>query len=156
MHNRSQSQCKAPGKNLQPKLKNQNNRYRTGNKMSVTLTEKAEFHLWSLLRKSTPEANNPHTKGVRVSVKDGGCSGYEYGLEITSKPQVDDLVIQEGRVVVYVDAKSVPLLTGMVIDFVDGVMESGFKFINPNATDTCGCGKSFKTSDCTSPEVPCS
>jgi iron-sulfur cluster assembly protein len=123
--------------------------------MSVTLTEKAEFHLQSLLRKSGNQTTNPPTKGIRVSVKDGGCSGYEYGLEITSKPQGDDLVIQQGNVVVYIDAKSAPLLAGMVIDFVDGVMESGFKFINPNATDTCGCGKSFKTVDCTSPGVPC-
>jgi iron-sulfur cluster assembly protein len=124
--------------------------------MSVTLTEKAEFHLWSLLRKSPPEPNSTTVKGVRVSVQDGGCNGYEYGLEITNKPQADDLVIQQGRVVVYIDAKSEPLLAGMEIEYVDGVMESGFKFINPNATDTCGCGKSFKTGDCTTSGVPCS
>ena len=123
--------------------------------MTVTLTEKAEFRLRAFLVASAPEPNDA-TKGVRISVKDGGCSGYEYGIDITSKPQPDDLVIQQGKVLLYVDAKSAPLLEGVVIDFIDGVMESGFKFTNPNATENCGCGKSFKAGDCTPDGVPCS
>ncbi len=123
--------------------------------MTVTLTEKAEFRLRAFLRDSSSNPNDPN-KGVRISVKDGGCNGYEYGIDITSKPQPDDLVITQGKVLVYVDAQSAPLLTGVVIDFVEGVMESGFKFINPNASDTCGCGKSFKAGDCTPNGVPCS
>ncbi|MCM0591656.1 MAG: iron-sulfur cluster assembly accessory protein [Gloeotrichia echinulata IR180] len=123
--------------------------------MTVTLTEKAEFRLRGFLRASAPDENGV-TKGVRISVKDGGCSGYEYGIDITSNPQPDDLVIEQGKVLVYVDAKSAPLLEGVVIDFVDGVLESGFKFTNPNASDTCGCGKSFKAGDCTPTGVPCS
>ncbi len=126
--------------------------------MTVTLTEKAEFRLRTFLLGSTPDNNTVGvaTKGVRLSVKDGGCSGYEYAIEITSKPQADDLVIQQGEVLLYVDAKSAPLLSGIVIDFIDGVMESGFKFTNPNATDNCNCGKSFKAGDCTPTGVPCS
>ncbi|MBH8573777.1 iron-sulfur cluster assembly accessory protein [Nostocaceae cyanobacterium CENA369] len=123
--------------------------------MTVTLTEKAEFRLRAFLRGSTPDDNGA-TKGVRISVKDGGCSGYEYAIDITSKPQPDDLVIPQGNVLVYVDAKSAPLLEGVVVDFVEGVIESGFKFTNPNASDTCGCGKSFKAGDCTPNGVPCS
>ncbi|AFZ27457.1 Iron-sulfur cluster assembly accessory protein [Cylindrospermum stagnale PCC 7417] len=123
--------------------------------MTITLTEKAEFRLRAFVRGSAPETNDAN-KGVRISAKDGGCNGYEYGIDITSKPQPDDLAIQQGSVLLYIDAKSMPLLDGMVIDFVEGVMESGFKFTNPNATDTCGCGKSFKTGDCTPPGVPCS
>jgi len=123
--------------------------------MSVTLTEKAEFRLRGFLRGSSPNANDA-TKGIRVSVKDGGCNGYEYAIDITSKPQPDDLVIEQGKVLVYVDPKSAPLLEGVVIDFVEGVMESGFKFTNPNASDTCGCGKSFKAGDCTPTGIPCS
>ncbi|WP_414545140.1 HesB/IscA family protein [Nostoc sp. CCY0012] len=123
--------------------------------MSVTLTEKAEFRLRAFLRGSSPE-NDDAKKGIRVSVKDGGCSGYEYGIDITSNPQADDLVIQQGKVLVYVDAKSAPLLEGVVIDFVEGVMDSGFKFTNPNASDTCGCGKSFTAGDCTPTGIPCS
>ncbi|MBO3461368.1 iron-sulfur cluster assembly accessory protein [Aetokthonos hydrillicola Thurmond2011] len=123
--------------------------------MTVTLTEKAEFRLRAFLRGSAPETDTP-TKGIRLSVKDGGCSGYEYGMDVTSSPKPDDLVIQQGKVLVYVDAKSAPLLDGVVIDFVEGVLESGFKFINPNATENCGCGKSFKAGDCTPTGVPCS
>ncbi|HLP89729.1 MAG TPA: iron-sulfur cluster assembly accessory protein [Nostocaceae cyanobacterium] len=123
--------------------------------MTVTLTEKAEFRLRAFIRGSASEGEN-NTKGIRISVKGGGCNGYEYGLEVTSKPEPDDLVIQQGSVLVYVDPKSAPLLQGVVVDFVEGVMESGFKFINPNATDTCGCGKSFKAGDCTPNGVPCS
>jgi iron-sulfur cluster assembly protein len=120
--------------------------------MTVTLTEKAEFRLRAFLKGSATEDAK---KGVRIWVKDGGCSGYEYGIEITSKPQPDDVVSQQGNVLIYVDAKSAPLLAGVVVDFVEGVMDSGFKFSNPNATDTCGCGKSFKTDDGTPNGVPC-
>ena len=123
--------------------------------MTVTLTEKAEFRLRTFLVGSAPDANAV-TKGIRVSVKDGGCSGYEYAMDVTSSPQPDDVIIQQGKILIYVDAKSAPLLQGMVIDFIDGVMESGFKFTNPNATDTCGCGKSFKAGDCSPEGVPCS
>jgi iron-sulfur cluster assembly protein len=124
--------------------------------MTVTLTEKAEFRLRAFLRGSAADTDETTTKGVRISVKDGGCSGYEYGMEITSQPQPDDIVIQQGKVSVYVDAKSAPLLEGLVIDFVEGVVESGFKFTNPKATSTCGCGKSFKAGDCSPEGVPCS
>jgi iron-sulfur cluster assembly protein len=122
--------------------------------MTVTLTEKAEFKLRSMLRGSA--SDNTLTKALRISVKDGGCSGYEYAMDITNHPQPDDLVIEQGKVLIYVDAKSAPLLNGVVIDFVEGMIESGFKFINPNATDTCGCGKSFKAGDCPPQGVPCS
>ncbi|MBE9054909.1 MULTISPECIES: iron-sulfur cluster assembly accessory protein [Sphaerospermopsis] len=123
--------------------------------MTVTLTEKAEFRLRAFLKGSAAEENQAK-KGVRISVKNGGCSGYEYGIEITNKPQNDDIVTQQGNVLIYVDAKSASLLEGVVIDFIEGVMDSGFKFSNPNATDTCGCGKSFKSGDCSPNGVPCS
>ncbi|TAE61106.1 MAG: iron-sulfur cluster assembly accessory protein [Nostocales cyanobacterium] len=123
--------------------------------MTVTLTEKAEFRLRAFLKGSASEENQPK-KGIRLSVKGGGCNGYEYGLEITSKPQPNDIVTQQGNVVIYIDAESAPLLEGVEIDFVEGVMDSGFKFSNPNATDTCGCGKSFKAGDCSPNGVPCS
>ncbi|WP_353930922.1 iron-sulfur cluster assembly accessory protein [Okeanomitos corallinicola TIOX110] len=123
--------------------------------MTVTLTEKAEFRLRAFLKSSASEENQAK-KGVRISVKDGGCSGYEYGLEVTNKPQPNDIVSQQGNIIIYVDAESAPLLEGVEIDFVEGVMDSGFKFSNPNATDTCGCGKSFKAGDCSPNGVPCS
>jgi iron-sulfur cluster assembly protein len=120
--------------------------------MAVTLTEKAESRLSEFLLDSAKPAPN---KGIRVSAKDGGCNGYEYGMEITSSPKPDDVVLSQGNVLIYVDAKSAPLLEGMVIDFVEGVIESGFKFTNPNATNTCSCGKSFSAGDCTPKATPC-
>lgn len=121
--------------------------------MTVTLTEKAEFRLRAFLQGS---GDTSAEKGIRLAVSDGGCSGYEYKLDVTSGPQPGDLVEQQGKVRVYIDPASAPLLAGVVVDFVEGVMESGFKFTNPNATDTCGCGKSFQAGDCTPAGVSCS
>jgi iron-sulfur cluster assembly protein len=121
--------------------------------MTVTLTEKAEFRLRGFLQTS---ANPTPEKGIRVGVSDGGCSGYQYTLDVANSPRPDDLVERQGRVLIYIDPQSAPLLNGVIIDFVDGLMESGFKFSNPNATDTCGCGQSFQAGDCTPAAVPCS
>jgi iron-sulfur cluster assembly protein len=121
--------------------------------MTVTLTEKAEFRLRAFLQGSTAE---PAEKGIRVGVSDGGCSGYQYTLDIASAPEPNDLIEQQGKVRIYINPQSAPLLNGVVIDFVDSMLESGFKFTNPNATDTCGCGKSFQAGDCTPSAVPCS
>ncbi len=121
--------------------------------MTITLTEKAEFRLRAFLQGSE---NKSADRGIRVGVTDGGCSGYQYTLDIAAGPKEGDLVEQQGRVRVYVDSTSAPLLNGVVIDFVEGLMESGFKFSNPNATDSCGCGQSFQAGDCTPAGVPCS
>ncbi|BAZ11460.1 iron-sulfur cluster assembly accessory protein [Calothrix sp. NIES-4071] len=123
--------------------------------MAVTLTEKAESRLRAFLLGSTPDTGAPTTKGIRVLAKNGGCNGYEYGMEVTSSPKPDDVVLLQGNVPIYLDPKSAPLLEGMVIDFVEGVIESGFKFTNPNATNTCSCGKSFSAGDCTPKGTPC-
>jgi iron-sulfur cluster assembly protein len=123
--------------------------------MTISLTERAEFRLRSFLVGSAPDPNSAQ-KGIRVSVSDGGCSGYQYALDVTNTPKEDDLVVEQGRVRVYIDQQSAPLLKGVVIDYVEGLMESGFKFSNPNATDTCGCGQSFQAGDCTPAATPCS
>jgi iron-sulfur cluster assembly protein len=123
--------------------------------MTVTLTEKAAFRLRSFLKGSASDGTVTE-KGIRVAALDGGCSGYEYALDIISKPNSDDLVFEQDKVRIYVDPKSAPLLNGIVIDFVESLTQSGFTFKNPNATDTCGCGKSFSTGDCTPAAVPCS
>ncbi|MEO1561085.1 MAG: iron-sulfur cluster assembly accessory protein [Cyanobacteria bacterium J06632_19] len=122
--------------------------------MSISLTEAAAQRLSSFLQ-DTATGENGKPKGIRVSAKDGGCNGYEYAMNTTSKPAADDLVVEQDGITIYVDAKSAPLLEGMVIDFIEGMMESGFKFTNPNATSTCGCGKSFEAGDCTPAGTPC-
>jgi iron-sulfur cluster assembly protein len=120
--------------------------------MSVILTERAELKLRAFLQGS---ADKTSEKGIRVGVSDGGCSGYQYTLDVIAAPQPNDLVFQQGKVKVYVDPESAPLLSGVVVDYLDGLMESGFKFTNPNATETCGCGTSFKAGDCTPAGVSC-
>lgn len=121
--------------------------------MAVTLTEVAELRLRSFVR-GTP--NYTPSRGIRLAVKDGGCNGYEYDIKISDSPNPDDEVMLSGNLQVFVDPKSAPLLDGIVVDYVDGLLESGFKFTNPNATDTCGCGKSFQAGDCTPSGTPCS
>ncbi|MEO1388438.1 MAG: iron-sulfur cluster assembly accessory protein [Cyanobacteria bacterium J06634_6] len=122
--------------------------------MTVTLTELAELRLRTFVR-GTP--NPTPTRGIRLAVKDGGCNGYEYDIKVANAPRSDDEVTELGNLKVFVDPKSAPLLDGVVVDYIDSLLESGFKFTNPNAADTCGCGKSFQTAgDCSPAGVPCS
>ncbi len=122
--------------------------------MTVYLTEIAELRLRTFLQGASKNeaAKQP---GVRVSVTDGGCSGYQYALDIANEPKSDDL-LQDGKVPVYIDRQSAPLLENVLIDYVEGLTQSGFKFSNPNATESCGCGQSFKAGDCTPEAVSCS
>lgn len=121
--------------------------------MTVTLTELAELRLRTFVR-GTP--NYVPSRGIRLAVKDGGCNGYEYDIKVADNPNGDDEVVESGSLRVFIDPQSAPLLEGIVVDYIDGLLESGFKFTNPNATDTCGCGKSFQAGDCTPASVPCS
>jgi len=122
--------------------------------MSLLLTEVAELRLRAFLQASS-KSDNP-AQGIRISVEDGGCSGYQYALDLTHAPKPDDVRVQQGRVNVYIDPQSAPLLEGVVVDYVEGLTQSGFKFSNPNATDTCGCGQSFRVGECSPAAVPCS
>ena len=81
--------------------------------------------------------------GLRVSVANGGCSGFSYQLKFEKDPAAEDIILVRGGVNVYVDKASAPYLAGTVIDFAPGIYGGGFKFTNPNATGTCGCGTSF-------------
>tara|TARA_Y100000034_G_C6846117_1_gene383303 strand:- start:849 stop:1346 length:498 start_codon:yes stop_codon:yes gene_type:complete len=80
---------------------------------------------------------------LRVSVLAGGCSGFLYDLQFLDKPSKEDLNFKQDNVNIAVDKKSMEMLDGIEIDFVDTLNESGFKFNNPNQNDGCGCGKSF-------------
>ncbi|MGQ4648155.1 iron-sulfur cluster assembly accessory protein [Lyngbya aestuarii] len=110
--------------------------------MALTFTEKAVSRLGSFLESDQASSSSPQ-QGIRVSVIDGGCNGYEYSLSVSTTPKTDDLLLENGGLRIYVDGKSVPLLEGVVIDYVEGLTQSGFKFSNPNAAETCSCGKSF-------------
>lgn len=82
-------------------------------------------------------------KGLRVGVRGGGCSGFSYFLKFDNIIGDTDKVITYNNVDLIVDNKSYLYLMGTEIDFVDSLNESGFKFNNPNAKRTCGCGESF-------------
>lgn len=107
----------------------------------LVLTEKAIDVVRNLL------SENPEARGLRVAVTGGGCSGYQYGMGLEAEANTDDTVIAFRDVSVYVDNASAPLLQGVIIDYVDELSGSGFRFENPNATGTCGCGSSFTTGD---------
>ena len=81
--------------------------------------------------------------GVRAAIQGGGCSGFTYKLTMEKQPDPDDKVIEIKGVKLFVDKKSYLFLIGTTIDFVSEMMQMGFKFINPNAKRTCGCGESF-------------
>jgi iron-sulfur cluster assembly protein len=81
--------------------------------------------------------------GLRVAVLPGGCSGFQYGLNIEDGPEADDEVLDIGGVKVFVDPFSAQYLAGVEIDYVSSMMGQGFTFRNPNASGGCGCGSSF-------------
>lgn len=81
--------------------------------------------------------------GLRVAVRGGGCSGFEYALDFGDETRDTDLVYLQGDLKVIVDPISARYLQGTEIDYVLGMAGTGFKFNNPNAVGTCGCGSSF-------------
>ena len=103
----------------------------------VSLTENAAAEIRSLLEK--PENIG---KTLRVFVEQGGCSGMQYSL-IFDEPRPDDITAQMQGVGVLVDPFSAQYLRGAVVDFNDSLTGGGFKISNPNARQSCGCGKSF-------------
>ena len=101
----------------------------------ITLTESAANKMKAML-------TNKAETGVRAAVSGGGCSGFTYKLKFDNRSTADR-VIEDRGVEIYVDPKSFLYLMGTEIDFVDELNQTGFKFVNPNARRTCGCGESF-------------
>lgn len=102
----------------------------------VEITESAASKARDVLKDSS-------NTGIRVAVTGGGCAGLQYDLKPEAEPKPEDMVIDAYGVPFYVHPMVLPYVKGMRIDFVNSLMEGGFKFINPNATNTCGCGTSF-------------
>ena len=87
-------------------------------------------------------AETPVT-GLRITVAGGGCSGFQYSMRLEETPAMEDTVVNFGEVKVYIDPASALYLDGVSVDFIDNIEGSGFKFHNPNAKASCGCGNSF-------------
>lgn len=106
---------------------------------TLNLTEKALERVKVILQK--PENSG---KSLRIFVFGGGCAGLNYGMAIGFVKSDDYVLDGEGYKIV-VDPKSMDFLKGMQVDYYETVQSSGFKFNNPNAIASCGCGLSFRT-----------
>ena len=110
--------------------------------MSVAVSEKAiaEIKKAAAGRETTP-------KGLRVGIRGGGCTGFTYLFEWSdTEPRAEDQVLafEDGAVRVFIDPKSSLFLEGSTLDFATTLMARGFKWVNPNAKGTCGCGESVQ------------
>jgi iron-sulfur cluster assembly accessory protein len=104
----------------------------------ITITYRAAEKIRALL------AGAKEGHGLRVKVVEGGCSGFEYKMDIDT-PEAEDQVFEKNGARIMLDAKSSLHLSGTELDYKDGLMQAGFVFNNPNVKGTCGCGTSFST-----------
>jgi iron-sulfur cluster assembly protein len=107
--------------------------------MTITVTANAITEVQRFME----EQGAAGAAGLRVAVLPGGCSGFQYGLNIEDESQDDDEVIDLNGLRLFVDPFSGQYLDGVEIDYVTNMMGSGFTFKNPNSTGGCGCGSSF-------------
>jgi len=108
--------------------------------VNLSVTEPAANEIKKFM---TSEDGLPETAGLRVRVVPGGCSGFQYSLNIEEESKQGDFILDDKGVRLFVDMFSAQYLSGVEIDYVTNVMGSGFTFKNPNATGSCGCGSSF-------------
>ncbi len=109
----------------------------------VRLTESAVRKVRALIAAEAPGAGGARPNALRVGVRGGGCSGYSYFMELAGEAAANDLVFESHGLPVYVDPKSHPVLDGTELDFVEGLQNHGFRWVNPNERSNCGCGLSF-------------
>jgi iron-sulfur cluster assembly accessory protein len=104
----------------------------------VNLTPRAAEAVRKMHRKEGLGAEH----GLRIAVIGGGCSGFQYSMNFDTRKD-GDVVTELGGVNVFVDEISLPYVAGTTLDYVEGLHNAGFRFDNPRATRTCGCGSSF-------------
>ena len=108
-------------------------------KQAITLSNSAATRIKEIMSK-----DEKNSLGVRVGVKSGGCAGMSYIMEYTKEINPNDEVIEDKGVKVFVDAGAIMYLLGTEMDYKKGELSSNFIFKNPNETERCGCGESFK------------
>ena len=104
----------------------------------ITVTSNAVNHIKKLFS-SRDKAPN----GIKIGIETKGCSGLSYSMEFVDKPNENDDVLKVEDINIYIDPKASLFLLGTIMDYEEGVLESGFKFTNPNEKGRCGCGESF-------------
>ena len=103
----------------------------------LSISESASQHIKKIIRDSS-------SKALRIGLKKGGCAGMEYTMELVEDVKENDEVIESNGAHIIIAPTAQMFLFGTVIDYEEGLLESGFKFSNPNVTETCGCGESIK------------
>lgn len=106
-------------------------------KQAVTMTPKAAEQIVRLMK------SGGHA-GLRIGVKKGGCAGMEYTMDYVDQADPNDEVVEQDGARVIIAPMAQMFLFGTEIDYESGLLESGFRFRNPNVTDTCGCGESIR------------
>lgn len=109
-------------------------------KQAVTLTDRAAAQILKLMEK------DGHS-GLRIGVKKGGCAGMEYTMEYVADQDPNDEVVEQGGARVMIAPMAQMFLFGTEIDYEVSLLESSFRFNNPNVADACGCGESIKFKD---------
>jgi iron-sulfur cluster assembly protein len=109
----------------------------------ITFTEKGAEKVQEFLASQGAEIQ---TSGLRVGVRGGGCSGFQYALAFDTQRD-DDTVFEDHGLRILVDGPSLPYVRGAIVDYVEGLQGAGFKVDNPNVIAACGCGSSFRVAD---------
>ena len=109
-------------------------------KAPLTLTPAAEAQIARLMARGS-------TQGLRIGLKKGGCAGLEYTMEYVAEVSPTDEVVEQNGARVMIAPMAQMFLFGTEIDYENGLIDSGFRFKNPNVTEACGCGESIKFSE---------
>tara|TARA_Y100001970_G_scaffold45393_1_gene56986 strand:+ start:5448 stop:5774 length:327 start_codon:yes stop_codon:yes gene_type:complete len=102
----------------------------------IEITQNAQTHIAKILK-------NDLCDFFRITVKGGGCAGFQYKFDFENKKQEDDLIFKMDKISVLIDFASYELIKGSKIDYVNELIGSSFKISNPQASSSCGCGTSF-------------
>ena len=107
-------------------------------KQVITLSDRAANRIKEILSK------DQNSSGVRIGVKSGGCAGMSYVMEYAKEANPNDEIVEDKGVKVLIDPKAIMYLLGTEMDYKKEELSSSFVFKNPNETERCGCGESFK------------
>ena len=105
-------------------------------KNKIEITEEAQNYIASLIQKGKSDY-------FRITVLGGGCAGFQYKFDFENNKNDEDILIETEKISVIIDTTSLNLIKGSKIDYINELIGSSFKIINPQASSSCGCGTSF-------------